>query len=905
MDAGLSTPLSAAVLGQLLLMQSAVGTLPDEPAIFSFVCRGLRDLPGVADVSHAAAGGEPAAPPWVRFPLRAGQSEWGELLLNVSDPAAFAPYEAYLKNFCFTLTVILEERHQHRLIEQHRAELEQRVQERTRELAEEIAERKRVEKALLESGDQFRMLFDQAIDGMLLADVETRRFTLANRQIQRMLGYREDELLQLTVADLHPSADLPTVIEQFGKLARGEITVAREIPVRRKDGTVFYADIGSSTVRLERRDCLLGIFRDVTEHKQAQAALRESEQRYRTIMEQAADAVFMHDETGRILDANRRACQSLGYTREELLSMSIGEIDPEAIQSGKHESWGRILAGESFTFESHQRRKDGSALPVEVTLGPVQLPSGTAVMGIVRDITQRQRAAEALRESEERFREQAALLDAANDAIYVRALDQTVTYWNAGAERLYGWSRAEALGRKITELGDQDPAAFAAAHVVLLERGNWSGELKKTSKEGQERLVFCRWTLLRDGLGRPKDVLAINTDITERKQLEAQYLRAQRMEGIGSLAGGIAHDLNNILTPILMTAPLLRETVGDPECREMLNTVEACAQRGADIIRQLLTFARGRPGVRVPLPVRHLLREMDTIIRETFPRNIRLSVAVRAELWSVLGDATQIHQALMNLCLNARDAMPEGGTLTLAAENLALDETFAALAFDAKPGAYVCLSVSDTGTGIPREDLDRIFDPFFTTKEVGKGTGLGLPTVLGIVRGHGGFVRVDSRVGLGTRFELCLPASPEGKAAAAPDLEVVLPHGHGELILVVDDEEAVRAVVQRMLEKHGYRAVVAEEGEEALRLVNQHGQEIRAVIADMMMPGMDGPALVRALRQGAPRLPILGMTGLADQGGFKGLKDLELGPWLTKPFPIRALVDALHQALSIEVPGTG
>jgi PAS domain S-box-containing protein len=404
--------------------------------------------------------------------------------------------------------------------------------------------------------------------------------------------------------------------------------------------------------------------------------------------------------------------------------------------------------------------------------------------------------------AEEQVRKQAALLDAANDAIYVRTLDHTVTYWNAGAERLYGWPRAEALGRKITDLVGLESAAFAAAQATLLEQGHWSGELTKTSKAGKELVVFCRWTLLRDEQGQPREVLAINTDITEQKQLEANFLRIQRMEGIGALAGGIAHDLNNILAPILMVGQLLRETVTDPESRRMINTVEACAQRGADIIKQLLTFARGKPGARAPLPMRHFLNEMHKLIRETFPRNIQPRVNVPKDLWLILGDATQIHQALMNLCVNARDAMPEGGTLTLAAENVTLDAARAAMTPNAKAGEYVRVSVTDTGTGIPPEHVDRIFDPFFTTKEIGKGTGLGLATVLGIVRGHGGFVRVNSRVGQGTTFELCFPASPEVKAAATPEREVPPPRGQGELILVVDDEAAVRETVRQTLEKY-------------------------------------------------------------------------------------------------------
>jgi hypothetical protein len=300
----------------------------------------------------------------------------------------------------------------------------------------------------------------------------------------------------------------------------------------------------------------------------------------------------------------------------------------------------------------------------------------------------------------------------------------------------------------------------------------------------------------------------------------------------------------------------------------------------------------------VPLPVRYLLGEMNKLIQETFPKNIQLHVNVPQNLWQVLGDATQIHQALMNLCVNARDAMSYGGTLTLAAENLTLDEAFAAMMSGAKPGPYVCVSVTDTGMGIPPENLDRIFDPFFTTKEIGKGTGLGLATVLGIARGHGGFVRVNSQTGKGTTFELYLPASLETKAAALPERETLPPRAGGELILLVDDEAAVRGVVQHALEKHGYRVVPAAEGAEAMGLFARHRAEIRAVLTDMMMPEMDGPSLVRALRHLEPQLPILGMTGVGEKADIKGLETLDLLVLLTKPFNSVTLLGVLHQALT-------
>jgi two-component system, cell cycle sensor histidine kinase and response regulator CckA len=508
----------------------------------------------------------------------------------------------------------------------------------------------------------------------------------------------------------------------------------------------------------------------------------------------------------------------------------------------------------------------------------------------------------ARKQSEERLREQAALLDAANDAIVVHDLDLKVLYWNRAAEQLYGWPQAEALDRRLTDLVQQESKSAEPAHTALKELGSWSGELQQSNRAGKTMTVFSRWTLLRDELGNPGKVLTITADLSEKRQLEAQFLRAQRLEGVGALASGIAHDLNNILAPVLMTAPMLRETISDPDSRAMLDTVESCAQRGADIIKQLLTFARGKPGARVPLPVRHLMRDLEKIIRETFPRDIRPAVDISPDLWLLLGDATQIHQALMNLCVNARDAMPDGGTLTLSARNLMVDAAFAAMAQDAKPGRHVCVTVSDTGTGIPPDALDHIFDPFFTTKEVGKGTGLGLATVLGIVRGHEGFIRVHSRPGQGTTFELCFPASPHPEPAPVASQKINLPRGQEELILLVDDEAAVRDSLRRILETRGYRVVTASNGAEGLSAFSLHRAEIRVVLTDMMMPVMNGPTMVNALHALDPQLPILGMSGLPERSGVKGFEQVELSALLVKPFTGAELLRALHDVLQPQYP---
>jgi PAS domain S-box-containing protein len=362
-------------------------------------------------------------------------------------------------------------------------------------------------------------------------------------------------------------------------------------------------------------------------------------------------------------------------------------------------------------------------------------------------------------QAEETIRDQAALLDKAQDAILVRDLEDRILYWNKSAERMYGWTATEALGRNANELlyRGESPGLTRANKQVLAE-GEWVGELQQITKDGKPITVESRWTLVRDKNGGPKSKLVINTDITERKKLETQFRRAQRLETIGALTGGIAHDLNNILMPIMLGTQFLSQEVTSASGQSILNTMRASATRGSEMIKQILAFARGVGGQPAILEMRLLFGEMEALARETFPRTISLDVTVAADVHPVIGNATQLHQVLLNLCINARDAMPSGGSLSLRAENVMLEKTVPRLHPEPVSGPFVALIVSDSGHGIPPDVLDRVFEPFFTTKEPGKGTGLGLSTVQGIVKNHGGFLDVSSEVGKGTTFKVFLPA---------------------------------------------------------------------------------------------------------------------------------------------------
>ncbi len=548
--------------------------------------------------------------------------------------------------------------------------------------------------------------------------------------------------------------------------------------------------------------------------------------------------------------------------------------------------------GGAWSGEHAFQRDDGTSAYVLHRATAVRDAAGKPIriIGGMTDISGR-------RSIERKLAEQAALLDQTRDGILVQDLDHAIRFWNSGAEKLYGWTAAEATGRRPDELLQIDPDAFAAAARAVIHDDQWFGRLRKKNKSGAILTLECRWTLLRDEHDRPKSILSIDTDITERLLMEEKFLRAQRLESIGTLAGGIAHDLNNLLAPIVMGVDLLRLNELSADQARILGHVEQSARRGTSLVKQVLSFARGVEGTRVAVHVGYVVREVEAMIHSTFPKNITLRTAIPKDLGLVHADPTQLNQVLLNLCVNARDAMPVGGTLSIRASNIELDETFARLHRDLSPGPHLLLEVADTGTGIAPEVLEKMFEPFFTTKAPGKGTGLGLSTVIGIVRSHHGAVNVHSEPGRGSVFKIFLPV-----AAAAAERPVAAPaapppSGHGELILLVDDEPAILSVSKQTLEFFGYRVLLATDGVHAFAQYHRHRAEIALVVTDMMMPLMDGFALTSALRRIDPAIAVVGASGLNDHNDQ--LKPVEAGikHFLCKPYTAATLVGIVHTAL--------
>ncbi len=772
-----------------------------------------------------------------------------------------------------------------RLIPAVERELREGKVSRSQRLSE--AKKSFAEEALRSSEERYRVLFERNPIPMWVYDRVAWRFLQVNEAAIHHYGYSRDEFLSLSVMDLRPPEDIPLLLQTSGSATNDAPLTRGTWRHRKKDGSIIFVEVVTQPIKYGGQKARIAQALDITEHKLAEQELT----RIKIAVDFAADAIAIMDESGASVYHNRVFEELLGYSPQQLNAAGgasvlfvhrqvADDVFANVAQTG---SW----AGDAYLSGSSNK-------PIQLFLrvNAARDAAGHVITTsiVATDLREQKRA-------QGKIEEQAALLDHAQDAIFVHDLSGKINYWNKSARRVFGWTNADVTGRRVQDILYQTPEPFDEAMAHLLKQGTWAGELHQVHRDNKDVLVEGRWTLVRDEFGDPKSVLSINTDVTEKKKLESQFLRAQRMESIGTLAGGIAHDLNNVLGPIIMAVDLFRLKMTDPQDLELLETVAVSARRGADMVRQVLSFARGLEGQRTLLRPPQLIKEVQHIARDTFPKYISVQVSAPENTWSLLGDPTKLQQVMLNLCVNARDAMPNGGNLTLTSTNLEIDSQFAAMHPDAKPGAYVVLEIADTGVGMTPEVLEKIFEPFFTTKEIGKGTGLGLSTTLAIVRSHGGFVTVESIPGRGTRFRIHLPAergtSETGNGAPHGEF----PRGHEELILVIDDEASVRSITSQTLVAFGYRVVTAVDGAEGVAKYAQHMLEISAVLTDMMMPVMDGVATIRALSRLNPLVKIIAASGLATKASEAEAAGAGVKFFLPKPYTASSLLVALRDLL--------
>jgi two-component system, cell cycle sensor histidine kinase and response regulator CckA len=720
-------------------------------------------------------------------------------------------------------------------------------------------------------------------------------------------------------------------------------------------GTLCVIDYTPRSLTPQQRDAIEALGRQVVRQLELRMAARKEAHLNRdlsrktsfqqALLDSADFAIISTTPDGVITSFSRGAEALLGYTAAEVVGKTTpglfhdgGEVAARAqeltrelgrkIEPGFEVFVANEQKGKSENREWNYVRKDGSRVPVLLSVAAIHDEKGglAGYLGIARDVSTINEATAALAESESKLREMNARLDqivaerteklleteerfrlmvegVKDYAIIMLDAQGRVISWNAGAQRFKGYSDDEIIGKHFSTFyvpEDVDQGKPQKALDTARTEGRFEDEGWRIRKDGSRFWESVIITALRDKAGRLRGFAKVARDITEHREAQLLTLRTQRLESIGTLAGGIAHDLNNALAPILMGVELIR--LSYPDASGTVDLMEASARHGAGMVRQLLTFAKGVEGEQILINPRHLFDQIGAIVESTFPKSISLRKRCPSDLHAILGDATQLYQVLLNLCVNARDAMPDGGTLTLDAENCEIDETFASSFPDAKVGTYVVWRVRDTGSGIQPEVLERIFEPFFSTKGPEKGTGLGLSTVLGIVKSHGGFIRVYSVIGQGSTFAIYLPADPSAAASGGVSSTTSSPFlAHGEMVLIVDDDSTVRKISRSVLTAMKFQVVTASDGTEALMQVAEKRADLRVVITDLHMPNMDGLTFVRVLRHMMPKVGIIVSSGHVDERDRLAFKELGVTTLLEKPFSREMLIAALQSVLQNDV----
>ncbi len=754
-------------------------------------------------------------------------------------------------------------------------------------------ERRLAEEAVGASELRYRRLFEAAKDGILILDADTGAITDVNPFLLNLLRYSREEVVGRRVWELGVLGDIVANKENFQELRREAYIRYADKALQTRDGRRVEVEFVSNAYQVNSKRVIQCNIRDISERMRSESALQASRQLTSAAMSALPARVFWKDR-----DLVYRGCNE-AFARDAGLADPadiVGKTDdqmPWRAQAAfyRADDLEVIASGApKLLIEEPQTTLEGDTLTLLTSKVPLRDASDevVGVLGTYMDITPLKRA-------EASEAQLATAVQHAAEGILITEPDGTILHVNPAFEAMTGYTREEAVGQnpRILNSGRQDTAYYEQMWATLNRGEVWRGRISNKRKDGTLYEVETTISPMYDPAGDIVSFIGVQRDVTEQEQLETQLRRAQRLESIGSLAAGVAHDLNNALAPILMVTEMLRLDF-PKSASEDLDVIRAGVKRGADLVKQLLNFARGAEGERLPVRLQPLCKEVKRLILSTFPKNIELRMDCPTDLPQVLGDATQLHQVLLNLCVNARDAMPDGGTITVEAIRRNVSATGEMEILNVRPGPYVAIQVTDTGTGIPREILDRIFDPFFTTKASEKGTGLGLATSLGIVKGHGGFIRAYSVAGQGSTFTVYLPAHHEVADSASPKAMDSAFQGHGETILVVDDEAPIRSILRRVLTKLNFKVLTAAEGTSALREVSEHGPKLAAVITDLHMPELDGLSFVHMLRKQSPETGVILVSGLIEERERKEFTELGVRAMLNKPFTEEDLVTALR-----------
>lgn len=746
---------------------------------------------------------------------------------------------------------------------------------------------------------RYRMLFDHSADGILIDDVETRTIRHANAAAARMFGYPEADFAGMSVEALHPEASRAETLAELDEVAAGRRTIAHDVPCVRSDRTVFFADISATPITMGGGPKIATFLRDVTERRAAQHAIEASETRYRRLFETARDGILIMDATsGTIVDVNPYLYELMGYERADFLGRPLWDIGPFKNIAAAKRSFSELQTRGYVRYEHLPlEARDGRAIDVEFISNRYEADGDAVIQCNIRDITARRRGEAALEVLQR-------AIDAVSQGIVItdpRLPDNPITYVSPGFVRLSGYSAAEALGKNCRFMSGSDTEATSLTTVreALHAQRGCTVELINYRKGGTTFWNQLTISPVRDADGLLTNFVGVQTDVTERRRMEAQFLQAQKMEAVGRLAGGVAHDFNNILSVILSYAELI---IGDlkPEdpLRVDIEEMRRAALRAKELTRQLLAFSRQQVLEGKILNLDESIAGVVPMLRRLLGADIVLTILGSPDLFSVKADPGQIEQILMNLAVNARDAMPDGGELTLETENVTLDAHYARAHEGVHVGPHVMLAVSDTGVGMDDATRAQILEPFFTTKAKGKGTGLGLSTVFGIVKQSGGHIWVYSEPGRGTTFKLYFPqvqgvAQVSLRPLDAPELAL-----RKETILLVEDDDQVRAVAESILRRAGYVVLTAPNGGEAFLICEKHGAKIDLLLTDVVLPRMSGRQLAERLGPLRPDMKILFMSGYTDDAVLQhGVLDSGVA-YLQKPITPSSLTKKVREVLS-------
>jgi PAS domain S-box-containing protein len=766
-------------------------------------------------------------------------------------------------------------------------------------LQAETAEHERAEKAMREGEDRCCALVNEVNDGLFAADAQGV-ITFANRSLAKIHGLESPEqLVGRNFLEFIAPVELNRVKELLARAVEtGTPAEVVETQIVRSDGESAFIEVKSAPILEDGRIVgFQGVLRDVTERKRSESALREAYDLLMAVVEASPAGITILDREGTVRLWSSAAERMFGWQREEILGGPL-----LIVPSDKREEYQalreRALAGESIAgVEVIRQKKDGSSIDISLWTSPLRAKGGdiSGVVGILVDITDRKRA-------EARLRLQAAALDAAANGIVIADRNGTIRWVNSAFTRLTGYTAEEAIGRnpRILRSGRHDQGFYHNLRETVFSGRVWQGEMVNRRKDGSLYTEEQTITPVRDERGDITSFIAISQDITERRRLEDWLRQAQKLEAIGLLAGGIAHDFNNHLNGIIGFAELaLGEMPSDSKGHRYLSRVPAIGRQAADLVGRVLSFARKAPLQRTPLDLDPLLQETMSVLQRTLPETIAIELEPARESLVVNADGTQVQQILLNLATNARDAMPHGGTLTLRLTPVTLIEASLGGHPERRAGAFACLTVADTGTGIPANIRDRIFEPFFTTKETGHGTGLGLASVHGIAHQHEGWIEVETAEGQGSAFHVFLPLVPAA-VKAAPSAEKSLPRGT-ETLLLVEDNPMLLELGQILLRDLGYTVLRAADGVEALATFQAHS-DIALVLTDAIMPRMGAATLIPALRALRPEIKVLVATGYAPDEIQHNLESSGVVGYVRKPFSQADLATAVRGAIDGQAP---